>query len=116
LEIAMRFWFLLLLACAACHSERAPEPAQRAKAEPSPKVHYQISEIPTFAVALDREPQPFPYPARGLRFQMTSTSSERLSLYKPIGQARFGPDQQLYVSFPELNTVARFSNPKWDIQ
>ena len=74
----------------------------------------KVREIPFFEAVVRKPPEQLPYPEVGLRFQRAVRDNDpRLQRFRPIGEARFGPAGDLYITFPSRDLVARFAKPEY---
>ena len=74
---------------------------------------FSIKKIPFFQASL-LEPKAMPLTEEGIAFQR-SKASKGTRRYRPIGQAGFGPDKKLYLTFPSLHTIISTSAPQWGL-
>ncbi len=82
----------------------------------SKKPEMSITRIPVFDLVLNQQPTPIPYPVTGLQFQRNLKGAQReKNRYRPIGEAAFNPDGDLYVTFPKQDLVIAFRRPAFDL-
>ena len=62
-----------------------------------------------YQVRFEPRPNPLPYPRGGLAFQMNQLTADS-GEFRPIGSARFGPEGDVYITFPDKDLVARFDD------
>ena len=78
---------------------------------------YEIIEIPTTVIALNRVPEPLPAHAQGLSFQMSKgplpVGAQR---HAPIGDLAVTPENDVVMSFPNHQQVIRLNYPGYKTQ
>jgi len=110
--------FLILCQCRDSSPEKPAEPVSQVQQElrQSPNSP-QINAIPQSQVQIHVKPSPLPLKQGGLRFQLDQNrTSEKVSYFKPIGDAKFGPADNLYITFPSKHAVVRFNLPDFDLE
>ena len=113
---------LVVLALLHCGQDH-PETAQTGSKQPPtqhadpPSQNPAINAIPHQQVRIATQPLALPLKPGGLRFQLDqSRTSETVTYFKPIGDAKFGPSGNLYVCFPTKHAVVRFNVPDFELQ
>lgn len=84
--------------------------------EASSSTQGRITAIPTKALTLEGRIDPLPLIPGGLRFQFNQGNNPNFQYHKPIGDAKFGSDGALYMSFPHKHAIVRFTPPQWDLE
>ncbi len=112
--------FLVTIVLLSCQGPEEPGGEGRAKTSQTktqktgdPPVRMAISEIPVFTAAPEHPPAPLPYIPAGLSFQQGKAAKTRL--FRPIGRGKFGPDGDLYLTFPTRHIVAAFRGPGFEL-
>lgn len=119
-----------MILCLGCTPESVPANLEPQTDPPPPQA--RITRIPIFQPVISFQPTPLPFPEQGLRFQRANrlpssdkkasdgnTSDNKKSAMKwmaPIGEARFGPDGHLFMSFPRRDLVIRVDRETWQLQ
>ena len=108
-----------MLALAGCTQNQSsapvadPEPLAGDSQQKSPP-GFSITEIPLHYIRLPKEPGPWPFQSRGIRFQRGfDPAAANISLVRPLGDAALDADGSLYLAFPQKDLVVGFRAPQF---
>lgn len=108
----------LALLLTACRGETEPragrvEPTRTEATAGTP--HAPIQSTPEHGVGLPAMARRLPFPAKGFSFRGGRLGEDGPG-FRPIGEARFGPDGGIYLSFPERDVVVAFTGDHGDLR